>query len=128
MIRHIVTGPPLLQLYETNVSPKDINLAPVLEIIRVPVSDVQSIEAAERIWERLSRFLAEYTPGKNPLVTYGKSLNLEEGLFVGIVGWSSSEVSSSIRFSGLEFEIDLELARVVPRYSSKSLISESCNR
>ncbi|KAJ6035596.1 uncharacterized protein N7446_010357 [Penicillium canescens] len=33
-IRHLVTGPPTLQLFETNLSPRDAASAPVVEIIR----------------------------------------------------------------------------------------------
>lgn len=94
MIRHLVTGPPSLQIYDTNVSPKDAGLSPVVEIIRAPVSDAESVQAAERVWEGLSRFLAAQ-PSKCS-VTYGKSLNLESSLFVGIVGWASHEVGESL--------------------------------
>ena len=67
-----------------------------MEIIRAPVPDDESVQAAVRVWEGLSDLLAKQ-PGKN-VVTYGKSLNLESTLFVAIVGWSNHEVSRSMPF------------------------------
>ncbi|KAJ5579796.1 uncharacterized protein N7459_005781 [Penicillium hispanicum] len=95
MVGHLLTGPPALQLYNTNVSPKVCGLAPVVEIIRVPVSDAESVKAAERAWEGLSEFLVEQ-PANKGTVTYGKSLNLEGELFAGIIGWASAEDRSEI--------------------------------
>lgn len=114
MVKHLLNGPPTLQLFDTNISPKEISLAPVVEIIRVPVSDAESSKVAERSWEGLSRVLAGQ-PSKNQTM-HGKSLNLEQDLFVGIVGWASPEVSplTESRVKSL-----LIPARNGLRYSSK---------
>lgn len=91
IIQHLLAGQPVLQLYETNTSPKDAAVAPVVEIVRVSITDGESSTAAEQVWERLSQFLTEGHE-RSIAVTYGKSLNLEECVIVGILGWPSSEV------------------------------------
>ncbi|KAJ5190982.1 uncharacterized protein N7498_009967 [Penicillium cinerascens] len=85
-IRHLVTGPPTLQLFETNESPKEAASAAVVEIIRVGVSNSKDTEASLQAWRKISHFLAS-KEGAQAHVTFGKSLNLEEEIFVGIIGW-----------------------------------------
>lgn len=88
-----MTGPPTLQLFETNESPKDAASAAVVEIIRVGVSNPKDTEASLQAWGKISRFLAS-KEGFQAHVTYGKSLNLEEEIVVGIIGWLSFDVRS----------------------------------
>ncbi|KAJ5646532.1 hypothetical protein N7490_002904 [Penicillium lividum] len=88
-IRHLVSGPPKLQLYETNISPKESSIAPVVEIFRLGVSGSEAIQAAQKTWEDLSQAL--FHSGRLAPVTQGKSLNLEGNVVVGILGWASIE-------------------------------------
>lgn len=92
-----MTGPPTLQLFETNESPKNAASAAVVEIIRVGVSNSKDTEASLEAWERISRFLAS-KEGVQAHVTYGKSLNLEEEIVVGITGWLNLDVRSENLF------------------------------
>ncbi|KAJ6098347.1 hypothetical protein N7499_002721 [Penicillium canescens] len=87
-IRHLVTGPPTLQLFETNFSPRDAASAPVVEIIRVMVSSSENSEESLQVWENISRHLAGNGEGTTS-VTYGKSSNLGKEVIMGIIGWQS---------------------------------------
>ncbi|KAF7586014.1 hypothetical protein BBP40_009720 [Aspergillus hancockii] len=85
-IRHLVTAPPTLQLFETNFSPRDMAEAAVVEIIRVGVSDSEGVEAALQLWGKISHDLAGEGEGKAS-VTYGRSSNLDGDVVMGIIGW-----------------------------------------
>jgi hypothetical protein len=89
----LLAEPPKIQLYETNKSPKDAAVAPVVEIVRVSITNAESRKAAEQVWEKMSQFLIEGYE-RHIAVTYGTSLNLEESVIVGILGWPSFEVST----------------------------------
>ena len=87
-IKHLVNGPPMLQLFETNISPREAASASVVEIIRLSISTPENVEISTQAWERISRFLS----GKKASVTYGTSSNLENDVVTGIIGWHSLEV------------------------------------
>ncbi|PLB50912.1 hypothetical protein P170DRAFT_463963 [Aspergillus steynii IBT 23096] len=89
-IKHLVTGPPTLQLFETNVSPREAASAAVVEIIRLSVSDAANVETAVHTWEVISRLISD----KRNTVNYGTSTNLENIVVVGIIGWESSEAQA----------------------------------
>lgn len=84
-------GKPVLQLYDTNTSPKDVAIAPVVEVVRVTIKNPESSKAAQQVWEKMSQFLIDGQQ-KRIDVTYGKSLNLECCVIVGMLGWPSLEV------------------------------------
>ncbi|KAJ5156814.1 hypothetical protein N7492_009617 [Penicillium capsulatum] len=90
-VRHLLNGPPTLQLFDTNVSPKDIGLAPVMEVIRVPIQSPEAAGTAVKVWKTISQVVME--EGSKNHVLHGTSTNLENSLFVGIVGWASPEES-----------------------------------
>lgn len=90
-----MTGPPTLQLFDTNLSPRDAASAPVVEVIRVGVSNADNVEASLQAWENISRYLAA-KHGEKVSITYGKSSNLENDVVAGIVGWQSLEVSRTL--------------------------------
>ena len=77
-------------------------VAPVVEIVRVSIKNAESRKAAEQVWERMCKFLTEGHE-RRIVVTYGASLNLEECIIVGILGWPSSEVSIWNPFQPVEF-------------------------
>lgn len=93
-IKHLVNGPPTLQLFETNISPREAASASVVEIIRLSISNPENAETSTQAWERISRFLS----GKKASVTYGTSSNLENEVVGGIIGWHSPEVRSDALF------------------------------
>jgi hypothetical protein len=90
-IRHLVNGPPTLQVFETNFGPGDAASASSVEIYRVSVPNAENAEAALKTWEEISR-MAQETYGDKVAITYGKSQNLEEEVIAGIIGWSRPEV------------------------------------
>ncbi|KAJ6096079.1 hypothetical protein N7486_006825 [Penicillium sp. IBT 16267x] len=87
-IRHLVTGPPTLQLFETKFSPRDAASASMVEIIRVSVSNSENVDESLQVWEKASRHLAGNGEGTTS-VTYGKSSNLEKDVVLGIIGWEN---------------------------------------
>ncbi|KAJ5538649.1 hypothetical protein N7494_008128 [Penicillium frequentans] len=89
-IKHLLTGPPTLQFFETKLSPKDAASASVVEILRVTVPNSENVEEALQVWEKASRHLANNGQG-TASVTYGKSRNLDKDVVVGIIGWKTSE-------------------------------------
>ncbi|KAB8204169.1 hypothetical protein BDV34DRAFT_226730 [Aspergillus parasiticus] len=91
-IKHLVNGPPMLQLFETNISPREVASASVVEIIRLSISNPENAETSTQTWERISRFLS----GKKASVTYGTSSNLENEVVAGIIGWNSPETRSQV--------------------------------
>ncbi|KAE8358002.1 hypothetical protein BDV27DRAFT_169855 [Aspergillus caelatus] len=91
-IKHLVNGPPMLQLFATNISPREAASASVVEIIRLGISDPENAEISTQVWERISRFLS----GKKASVTYGRSSNLENEVVAGIIGWHSLETRSQV--------------------------------
>lgn len=95
-IRHLVYGPPTLQIFETNLSPKDAASASSIEIFRMTVSNAETGEAALQIWETVSQ-KAKETYGEKVSVTYGKSQNLDDEVVVGIMGWKDPVVRSALR-------------------------------
>ncbi|KAJ5923559.1 hypothetical protein N7454_008804 [Penicillium verhagenii] len=92
-IRHLVNGPSKMLLFETNSSPKESSVAPVVEIFRLEVTSSENTQAALKAWEVLSQALS--SKGKLVPVTYGKSLNLDGDVVVGILGWASTEHGSN---------------------------------
>jgi hypothetical protein len=95
-IRHLVNGPPTLQLFETNFGPADPASASSVEIYRVSVPNAENAEAALKTWEEISH-KAQETYGDKVAIAYGKSQNLEEEVIAGIIGWSRPEVRPGVK-------------------------------
>lgn len=94
-IKHLVNGPPTLQLFETNASPKEAASASVVEILRLYVSIPEDVLASTQLWDQFAQILkTRHVP-----VTYGSSTNLENNVVVAILGWSSEDVSQRLRLS-----------------------------
>ncbi|KAK1142073.1 hypothetical protein N8T08_008155 [Aspergillus melleus] len=91
-IKHLVTGPPTLQLFETNFSPREAASASVVEIVRLSVSSPEQVIASTQAWDQLAQILK----AKHKPITYGTSTNLENSVVVGVIGWSSEETRSQI--------------------------------
>lgn len=90
-IRHLVTGPPTLQLFDTNLSPQDAASSSSIEIFRVTVPNAKNAETVLQTWKHISQ-KAKERYGDKVSVTYGKSQNLEQEVVAGIIGWSELEV------------------------------------
>ncbi|KAI9040313.1 uncharacterized protein KD926_008403 [Aspergillus affinis] len=91
-IRHLVTGPPTLQLFETDASPREAASASIVETFRLSVSSPEHVATSMEAWDRFVQIIkAKHTP-----ITYGTSTNLENDVVVGIIGWSSEETRSRI--------------------------------
>lgn len=103
-IKHLVNGPPTLQLFHTNTSPKEAGRSQLTEIIQVHMTDTESSLAAVEAW---SSFV-ETTSAHG--VAYGKSSNLADEIFVGLIGWANTEVSSVIQ-NALKWMLKLMLYR-----------------
>jgi hypothetical protein len=89
-IKHLMAGPPTLQLFDTNAGPKDAASSPVVEIIRTSISESHNVDASLEAWKKLSRHLScSQIP-----VAFGKSSNLENEVVAGIIGWQGSMVRS----------------------------------
>lgn len=87
-IKHLTCGPATLQLFDTNVGPRDAASSPIVEIIRTSISNSENVDASLKAWEKLPRHLGHQTR-----VAYGKSSNLENDVVAGIIGWQSLIVS-----------------------------------
>lgn len=83
------TAPAQPQVFETDLGPHDVFAAAVTEVFRIKLGDA---EKAKLFWNAFTKSI----PNRNTSIS-GKSLNLEEELFVGIIGWESTEVSSCNR-------------------------------
>ncbi|KAM0165834.1 hypothetical protein ACHAQE_002168 [Botrytis cinerea] len=80
------TAPPSPELYETDVSPKDIFASQIIEVFRINIGDDSGKETTARTaWEALAKSLT----GTD--VLSGISVNLPERLFLGMIGWSGIE-------------------------------------
>ncbi|KAJ5797549.1 uncharacterized protein N7503_006845 [Penicillium pulvis] len=89
-IKHLLTGPPTLQFFETKLSPKDAASASMVEIIRVTLPNSEDVEEGLQVWEKACRHLAS-NGESTASVTYGKSKNLDKDVVVGIIGWQTSK-------------------------------------
>ncbi|TGO13625.1 hypothetical protein BTUL_0066g00140 [Botrytis tulipae] len=85
-IKPYLTAPTSPELYETDISPKDIFASPIIEVFRINVhEDSEKETAAETAWEAFAKAL------KGTHILSGVSLNLPERLFLGLIGWSGIE-------------------------------------
>ena len=87
-------GPAVPQLYETNASPVSAFSLPLTEVFRVEIPGTEEMKRAKQTWELFETALKSNS--KNVQVLNGLSTNLEEKLFLGVIGWKASEV----RFGG----------------------------
>ncbi|KAF7882142.1 hypothetical protein EAF00_011658 [Botryotinia globosa] len=74
------------ELYETDISLKDIFASPIIEVSRINVhEDYEKETAANKAWETFAKAL------KGTHILSGVSLKLPERLFLGLIGWSGIE-------------------------------------
>lgn len=75
------------QLYNTNVAPKLVLESPVTELFKVKVGDDEKKGAVVR--KAWAKFVGELEEVES---LNGMSVNLEDKVFLGVVGWKSEEV------------------------------------
>ncbi|KAJ5671179.1 hypothetical protein N7507_000306, partial [Penicillium longicatenatum] len=102
-IKHLLTGPPTLQLFETKFSPGEAASASLVEIIRVGVSNSENVEETLRVWEKATRHLN--LNGDGTTFTYGKSLNLEEDVIMAVIGWQNLQEQRDMSENKIWLEI-----------------------
>jgi hypothetical protein len=91
-VKPLVTGAPQPQLYETDLSPVKAFESPLTEIFRIPIgSGGNDLSDVRKAWDEFVAVILEQESGV--LSLSGTSLNLEERLFLGILGWPSVDVS-----------------------------------
>ncbi|PQE20558.1 hypothetical protein CJF30_00001900 [Rutstroemia sp. NJR-2017a BBW] len=91
MLKSFATARTVPGIYESDVSPKEVFTSPVSEVFRIKIHGDQAKEATARAeWENFTKKLN----GKK--VLSGVSINLEERLFLGIVGWESLESRTEV--------------------------------
>ena len=94
VVKPYAAGPAVPQLYETNASPVSAFSLPLTEVFRVEIPGTEEMKRAKQTWELFETALKSNS--KNVQVLNGLSTNLEEKLFLGVIGWKASEV----RFGG----------------------------
>lgn len=96
MVQPYATAPPNPQLYETDLGPSEVFASALTEVWEVKVGNGTDAEGkvkeARRAWER---FVAVVGNGEG---IQGTSLNQEERLWIGVLGWESGEVSLVLSF------------------------------
>lgn len=80
-------------VYETGSSPSAVFDSPLTEVFRFPAGNEFALKDTIAGWEGYVAALQKSTWGSGIKVIGGKSVNLDEPLWVGIVGWDDAEVS-----------------------------------
>ncbi len=80
-----VTGPAGPQIYNTDSAPATAFASSVTEVFRIPAPDVEKEQVVRTAWRRLVD--AAQAEGASVKELSGTSLNLEDKLFLGILGW-----------------------------------------
>ncbi|THV52335.1 hypothetical protein BGAL_0082g00240 [Botrytis galanthina] len=85
-VKPYITVPPSPEVYETDISPKDIFASPIIEVFRINIHEDSEKETAAKIaWEAFAKAL------EGTHILSGVSVNLPERLFLGLIGWSGIE-------------------------------------
>ena len=90
-LKPFALSPPALQIYETNTSPLEAFSSPVTAVTRIRVENDQKLEDVRTSWGCLIDALR--SKFGNVVSLSGPSLNLEEKMFLGVIGWKTLEVS-----------------------------------
>ena len=84
-----MAGPTALQLFETEASPASSAKAPLTAVLRTSIRGQEDAEAAKNVWSDLAKQIGGEAEG----IAHGPSVNLDEELYMGVLGWGSMEVS-----------------------------------
>ena len=86
----LLAEPAKLQLFVTDTNPDKFASASVTEITQLPVKSEHF--SKDKDWERLSSLIKVHSRGERQFLS-GRSINLDQQLWLGIIGWESIEVS-----------------------------------
>jgi hypothetical protein len=75
-------------MFETDIALRDLEPSPVTEIVRVRTDPSFS---REKVWGQLITTIERHS-GHSCQALCGRSVNLEEELWLGIIPWESNEV------------------------------------
>jgi hypothetical protein len=92
IVHPLVAGPPAPpELYDTDVSPKEVYGSALTEVFRVKIGEDGEKEAsAKKAW-------GDFVKGIGAATTLsGVSVNVEAKTFLGAIGWESEEVCESM--------------------------------
>ncbi|KAG4416722.1 hypothetical protein IFR04_010124 [Cadophora malorum] len=94
MVQPYATAPPNPQLYETDFGPREVLARALTEVWQVKVGDEtdaeEKVEKARKVWGVFVDAV-----GKGTRIQ-GTSLNQEERLWIGVLGWESSEIRETV--------------------------------
>jgi hypothetical protein len=88
----LLAEPPTSQLFRTNATPRDLAESPITEIVRLPAD---SNYPRDSVWEQLIATIETHSGHAHPSI-FGHSVNLEAGLWLGILTWDSEEVRANM--------------------------------
>lgn len=89
-VKQFVSAPAKPEAYETDASPLASFSSPVTEVFRTQFEDGVRLAAVKTAWVKLVSEIKGELPG---LVSVsGTSINLENHVFIGIIGWKGIEV------------------------------------
>ena len=86
-----VVGPSKLQMFETNASPFNSATAPLTAVHRTSIKGSESKNAAEKVWADFAKKVGVELKG----FAHGVSVNLEEEVYLGLLGWEEMGVTIS---------------------------------
>jgi hypothetical protein len=89
----LAAGPPQLQVFETDQGPSAVFSSQLTEAFRVNIGDSKKAADAQHVWKFFTGALESKVQGIKSIS--GTSLNLEDKLFVGIIGWEGADVCAS---------------------------------
>ncbi|PVH71454.1 hypothetical protein DL98DRAFT_660625 [Cadophora sp. DSE1049] len=99
LVQPYATAPPNLQLYETDFGPSDVFGSSLTEVWQVKVGDGPDaegkVEEARSAWEGFVGAVTGEVSGMGKGIQ-GTSLNQEERLWIGVLGWESSEAREKV--------------------------------
>lgn len=89
-VKPYATVPAQLQVFETDQGPNAVLSSRLMEVFRVSINDSERASQAQHVWKFFTGALESKVHGIESIS--GTSLNLEDKLLVGIIGWKGSEV------------------------------------
>lgn len=91
-VKPFATAPPQPQIFETDLSPSTVFSSPLTEVFRIGIgSGGNNLDVVREAWKAFIAATEISLPGLPSLS--GTSLNLDQELFLGVVGWAGVDVS-----------------------------------
>ncbi|MCJ1443523.1 MAG: hypothetical protein MMC23_004021 [Stictis urceolatum] len=87
-----IDAPATVQYHKMSAGVEEFGKAGVPEVVQVVVRNEDDVVKADSAWAQIAGAVG----GAAAEPVYGKSINLEEDVFTGLLGWSSFEARSGI--------------------------------